>query len=319
MIGNTHKSILITGGAGFIGSHLIENLLRFGHTVICYDNFDDFYDPSIKWQNLKTAIQHPDFKLLEANILDRDALQNCFDQYSFDMVIHLAAKAGVRPSIIDPLGYYQTNVMGTLNLLEMMKTHEVTKMVFASSSSVYGNNPKVPFCESDFVDNPISPYAASKKAAELLCHTYHHLYHFDIFCMRFFTVYGPRQRPDLAIHKFTEMILKDEPIPVFGDGSSARDYTYIDDIVDGLVKAIEKVKGYEIINLGESQTISLSRMIETLEKEIGKKAKKTIYSMQPGDVVTTYADISKANQLIGYNPAWNFDDGIKKFIKWKSS
>lgn len=312
-------NILITGGAGFIGSHLAERLLALKHFVVCYDNLDKFYDARIKRQNLANVSCSERFRFIEADINDNEALGQCFSDYKFDLVVHLAAKAGVRPSIADPLGYYQTNVIGTVNLLEAMRKANVNHLLFASSSSVYGNNTKLPFSESDPVDNSISPYAATKKAAELLCYTYHHLYQFNIFCLRFFTVYGPRQRPDLAIHKFTEMILNDQPIPVFGDGASSRDYTYIDDIVDGLVKAVAKVRGYEIINLGESQTITLSRMIETLEKEIGKKAKKTTYSMQPGDVATTYADISKAKQLLGYNPSWNFDDGIKKFIEWKSS
>ncbi|MBE0637801.1 MAG: GDP-mannose 4,6-dehydratase [Bacteroidales bacterium] len=315
----TKKNILITGGAGFIGSHLTDKLLSFGHEVVCMDNFDNFYCKTIKVHNMDKAITNKKFHLLERDICDKKQLDHCFRSFPIDIVIHLAAKAGVRPSIADPHGYYLTNVLGTLNLLEAMKIHGVTKMIFASSSSVYGNNPNVPFSETDFVDNPISPYASSKKAAELLCHTYHHLYAFDIFCLRFFTVYGPRQRPDLAIHKFTEMILSDQPIPVFGDGSSSRDYTYIDDIVDGLVKAADRVKGYEIINLGESRTVSLNRMIETIENEIGKKAKKVEYPMQPGDVVTTFADISKAKLLLDYSPYWNFEDGIKKFIEWKTS
>jgi UDP-glucuronate 4-epimerase len=313
------ETYLITGGAGFIGSHLTERLLKLGHTVICYDNFDGYYDEAIKRDNLFNSLKQKSFQLVEADINDNSALNRCFSQFNIDLVIHLAAKAGVRPSIVDPDGYYMTNVIGTLNLLEMMKDHKVSKMIFASSSSVYGNNLKVPFCESDSVDNPISPYAASKKAAELLCHTYHHLYEFNIFCLRFFTVYGPRQRPDLAIHKFTNMIMNNNPIPVFGDGSSLRDYTYIDDIVDGLVRAVEKVKGYEIINLGESRTITLNRMIKAIEAETGKTAKRIEHPMQPGDVMTTYADISKAKHLLDYNPVWSFEAGIKKFIEWKRS
>jgi UDP-glucuronate 4-epimerase len=310
--------ILVTGGAGFIGSHLVDALLQKGHSVVCYDNFDGFYDESIKQKNLESALQHERFTLIRADIRDENELSRCFESNNIELVIHLAAKAGVRPSIADPGGYYATNVIGTLNLLEVMREHNVTRMIFASSSSVYGNNAKVPFAETDNVDYPISPYAATKKAGELLCHTYYHLYGFDIFCMRFFTVYGPRQRPDLAIHKFSNLIINNEPIPVFGDGSTSRDYTYIDDIIAGLVSAIELVKGYEIINLGESRTITLNRMIEALENELGKTAQRIHHPMQPGDVMTTYADISKAKQVLGYNPSWNFEDGIKKFIEWKT-
>ncbi len=311
--------ILVTGGAGFIGSHLVERLLLDRHKVVCYDNFDPFYDAEIKRTNLRLIMQHPGFVLIEASILDVANLNECFNHHNIDLVIHLAAKAGVRPSIADPKSYYETNVNGTLNILEAMKSHSVKKMIFASSSSVYGNNTKVPFSESDFVDHPVSPYAASKKAAELMCHTYHHLYEFDIFCMRFFTVYGPRQRPDLAIHKFAELILNDQHLPVYGDGSSSRDYTYIDDIIDGLMKAIDNLKGYNIFNLGESRTISLLQMVESVQKHIGKKIKIDSLPMQPGDVLTTFADISKAKINLGYNPSWSFDKGIKKFIEWKRS
>jgi UDP-glucuronate 4-epimerase len=314
---NNENSILVTGGAGFIGSHLTEKLLKLGYTVICYDNFDDFYDIAIKRQNLNFAQNYKKFKLFEADINDKAALNRCFNQYKLDCVVHLAAKAGVRPSIADPIGYFSTNVLGTLNLLQVMKEQCVKKMVFASSSSVYGNNTKVPFSESDAVDNPISPYAASKKAAELLCHTFHHLYDFDIFCLRFFTVYGPRQRPDLAIHKFTEMIKNNQPIPVFGDGTSSRDYTYIDDIIEGVVKSIELVKGYEIINLGESKSISLTNMVATLEEALNKTAIKQHFSIQPGDVSTTFADITKAKEIIGYEPSMDFERGIQEFVKWK--
>jgi UDP-glucuronate 4-epimerase len=311
--------ILVTGGAGFIGSHLIERLLAHEINVVCYDNFDPFYDAGIKRANLYHAMQHSNFKLIEASILDYTTLNTCFENYKIDLVIHLAAKAGVRPSIADPMSYYETNVDGTLNVLEAMKHHSVKKMVFASSSSVYGNNAKVPFSESDFVDHPISPYAASKKAAELICHTYHHLYGFDIFCMRFFTVFGPRQRPDLAIHKFAELILNEQTLPIYGDGSSSRDYTYIEDIIDGLMKAIDNLNGYNIFNLGESRTITLLQMVESVQKHIGKKAKINSLPMQLGDVLTTFADISKAKEILGYNPSWSFDEGIKKFIEWKRS
>lgn len=311
--------ILVTGGAGFIGSHLVERLLANGVKVVCYDNFDPFYDTKIKRANVNAVMHHPGFKLIEASILDNTALEECFNLHNIEMVVHLAAKAGVRPSIADPASYFETNVNGTLNVLEAMKKHDVKKLIFASSSSVYGNNTKVPFSESDFVDHPISPYAASKKAAELLCHTYHYLYGFDIFCLRFFTVYGPRQRPDLAIHKFADLIISNQPLPVFGNGATSRDYTYIDDITDGVSKAIDNLKGYEIINLGESTTITLLQMIEALQKHTGKKAILKVLPMQPGDVLTTFADISKAKALLGYNPSWSFDQGIKHFIEWKRS
>lgn len=317
MIALSQKNILVTGGAGFIGSHLIDELLKNGHKVICYDNFDEFYDESIKKQNLETAVLNENFLLEHEDILDKNALDNCFKKYKIDIVVHLAAKAGVRPSIENPEEYYKNNLIGTLNLLEAMRKANVKKMIFASSSSVYGNNKKVPFSETDNVDFPVSPYAASKKAAELLCHTYHHLYGFNIFCLRFFTVYGPRQRPDLAIHKFLALMLQNKSIPVFGDGNSSRDYTYIDDIVQGLLSAIDKVNGYEIINLGESQTISLNFMINTLEQVTGIKTQRKYLSNMPGDVITTFADINKAKKILGYIPTWSFEKGIKKFVKWK--
>lgn len=311
--------ILVTGGAGFIGSHLIERLMANGNNVICFDNFDPFYDSKIKRANLITVMHHPGFKLIEASIMDITALEKCFSQHAIDMVVHLAAKAGVRPSIDDPLSYFETNANGTLNVLQAMKKHDVKKLIFASSSSVYGNNTKVPFSESDFVDHPISPYATSKKAAELLCHTFHYLHGFDIFCLRFFTVYGPRQRPDLAIHKFADLIINNQSLPVFGNGSTSRDYTYIDDIIDGVIKAIDNLKGYQIINLGESNTVTLLQMIEALQKHTGKKANLNVLPMQPGDVLTTFADINKAKSLLGYNPSWSFDQGIQHFIEWKRS
>jgi len=246
-------TILITGGAGFIGSNLSDRLLSLGHNVVCFDNFDDFYAREIKEANIANSMKNDRYRLVEGDITNRAALNPLFDKNKITMVVHLAAKAGVRPSILDPFAYYAVNVQGTLNLLDVMKKHDVKKLVFASSSSVYGNNPKVPFTESDSVDNPISPYAATKKAAELLCHTYHHLHGIDVFCLRFFTVYGPRQRPDLAINKFVSNILNGQPVEMYGDGSTARDYTYIDDIVDGILASIARVSGYEIINLGESR------------------------------------------------------------------
>ena len=244
-------------------------------------------------------------------------IDQVFIQHKIDVVVHLAARAGVRPSINNPEEYYSTNVLGTLNILNAMKKHAVSRMIFASSSSVYGNNRKVPFAENDNVDYPISPYAATKKASELLCHTFHHLYNFDIFCLRFFTVFGPRQRPDLAINKFTDLILEGKNIEVFGDGTSARDYTYITDIVDGITASMNVLKGYEIINLGESRPIQLTDMVDALALSLNKPVNKINKPMQPGDVQVTFADITKAKKMIGYEPKWNFNDGIHEFIKWK--
>jgi UDP-glucuronate 4-epimerase len=309
-------NILLTGGAGFIGSHLAENLIKFQHRVVCIDNFDPYYSREIKKMNLRNLLQNPLFSFHEIDIREKTKLDECLQNQQFDLVIHLAAKAGVRPSIQNPQLYYDVNVNGTLNLLESMKKCGVKRLIFASSSSVYGNNKKVPFSEDDKVDHPISPYAASKKAGELICYTYHALYNFDVFCLRFFTVYGPRQRPDMAIYKFVHNIANDIPIPFYGDGSSQRDYTYIIDIVDGIMGAIAKLKGYEIINLGESSTISLSEMIKVLEKEIGKKSILEKLPMQPGDVDITYADIEKARRLLNYNPQMLVEEGLNRFVKW---
>lgn len=311
--------MLITGAAGFIGSTLVDRLLSSENQVYGVDNFDPFYGEEIKRRNIKDALANDKFVLYEGDFGDAALLDKIFSAGEFDCVIHLAAKAGVRPSILDPKGYYQVNVMSTLSLLEAMKRNNLTKLVFASSSSVYGNNDSVPFQETDSVDEPISPYASTKKAGELLCHTYHHLHGFDIFCLRFFTVYGPRQRPDLAIHKFTERILKNDQIELYGDGSSARDYTYVDDIVEGVCAAMEKVKGFEVINLGESNTIQLKDLVSKLENVIGKKAMIKRMPEQPGDVKRTYANISKAKQLLGYSPRVSKEQGLEEFVKWKIS
>ena len=319
---------LVTGGAGFIGSHLAETLLKSGHKVVVVDNFNDFYDPEIKRGNTKAikiqmdklGIPEDNIQILERDIREPEQMDKLFATYPIQLVVHLAAMAGVRPSISAPLLYNDVNINGTLNLLEMCKKYGVKKFVFASSSSVYGNNKKVPFAETDFVDHPISPYAATKRAGELLCHTYHHLYGMDISCLRFFTVYGPGQRPDLAIHKFTKLIINEEEVPFYGDGTTERDYTYIDDIIDGVLRAIQWVENgqgsYEIFNLGESRTINLKQMVTTLEKAIGKKAKIKVLPIQPGDVKRTYADITKAQKILGYNPATAFEDGIEKFVQW---
>lgn len=309
-------NILITGGAGFIGSNLTDKLLVLGHRVICIDNFDSFYNPEIKRNNIKQALEHDFYTLVEGDIRDAKVLDNIFKTQAIDIVVHLAARAGVRPSIEQPELYYDVNVTGTLTILEAMRRHHVTKMAFASSSSVYGNNDKVPFAETDFVDNPISPYAASKKAGELMCYTYSHLYNFDISCLRFFTVYGPRQRPEMAISLFTNNILNKKPIKMFGDGLTKRDYTYIDDIVQGVERVIENLSGYEVYNLGESQTISLADLVYNIEQAIGTKAIIEQHPMQSGDVNITFADISKAKQKIGYNPTTNIYSGIKKYVDW---
>jgi UDP-glucuronate 4-epimerase len=308
--------ILITGGAGFIGSNLSDSLLNQGHFVICFDNFDDFYDTSIKKKNIREAICSPNYILVEGDIRDQNLLENIFNEHKPNIVIHLAARAGVRPSVLNPALYYDVNLTGTLSLLEVMRSHNVTKMIMASSSSVYGNNEKVPFSESDSVDNPISPYAASKKATELLCYTYSFLYGFDIFCMRLFTVYGPRQRPEMAIHQFVRKILNKETIQLYGDGSSQRDYTYVDDIIQGFLNAIDNLKGYEIINLGESQTIPLIALIKSIESLLDMNAIIEWKPKQAGDVDTTFADISKAKKILNYNPQFSMQEGLIRFIEW---
>jgi UDP-glucuronate 4-epimerase len=309
-------TILITGIAGFIGSHLGEKLLFYGHEVIGLDNFDPFYSKLIKKKNLKELLKSDKFSFFEADIRDMQTLGIIFKNYKIDVVIHLAAKAGVRPSIIDPMGYYEVNVIGTLNILEAMKKYKVLKMIFASSSSVYGNNYKVPFSETDNVDCQISPYAASKKSGEILCHTYHHLYGFHIFCLRFFTVYGPRQRPDLAIHKFTKNLFEEVPIPYYGDGSTKRDYTHIDDILQGIISSLDRVNDFEIFNLGESKTISLIDLIKLLEKYTNRRAKLNYLPIQAGDVKQTFADITKAQDFLNYSPKMSMEEGLINFIKW---
>jgi len=309
-------NILVTGAAGFIGSHVCEHFIKLGHSVIGLDNFDSFYPIEFKAQNLEDLNKSTRFQFYEADIRDKKGLDDIFRDANIEVVIHLAAKAGVRPSIESIEEYYDVNVNGTVNLLESMRKNGVKKMLFASSSSIYGNNGKVPFSETDTVDNPISPYASTKKSGELLCHVYHHLYNFDITCLRFFTVFGPRQRPDLAIHKFTRLIEEEKPIPFYGDGSTSRDYTYIADIVDGINCAINHLKGYQIFNLGESTVITLNQLVRTIENTLNKKAILNKQPMQPGDVNKTYADISRAKSEIGYNPKFDFETGIKEFVEW---
>jgi UDP-glucuronate 4-epimerase len=307
--------VLITGAAGFIGSHLSERLLEDGWTVVGLDNFDDFYDPQIKHTNLGKCLDNENFQLIKADIRDRDAMDRAIGDGA-EIIVHLAAKAGVRPSIEEPLLYADVNINGTMVLLEAAKKHKINKFIFASSSSVYGNNKKVPFSEDDNVDFPISPYAATKKAGELLCYTYHHLCGMSMTCLRYFTVYGPRQRPDLAIHKFARLIEQNKSIPVFGDGSMMRDFTYIDDVIDGTVAAMDRCDGYHIYNLGESRPITVNDLIDEIEKALGKKAVKKYLPLQPGDVLCTYADLTRAIKNLGYHPSTSIQAGLKKFTAW---
>jgi len=309
-------NILVTGGAGFIGSHLVDRLLAEGHRVVCLDNFDDFYDPALKRRNLTDARKDSKFRLVMGDLREEGILKRILEEEKVEMVAHLAARAGVRPSIEQPLLYADVNIRGTLNLLEACKKYKIRRLVFASSSSVYGNNPKVPFAEDDPVDNPISPYAATKKAAELICHTYHHLYGMDIACLRYFTVYGPRQRPEMAIHQFSRLIHRGKKVSLFGDGSSRRDYTYVDDAIDGTMGALFREHGYEIYNIGESQTTSLSELVQLIEEQMGKRAQVEYLPAQPGDVERTYADIRKARDRLGYQPKINMREGISRFVRW---
>ena len=309
------QTIGVTGAAGFIGSHLCEALLSAGKRVVGLDNFDAFYDPSIKRRNLSKCSANAAFELIEGDIRDASAVDR-FHAAGLDAVVHLAARAGVRPSIENPGLYQEVNVGGTCALLEGARRHKLGKFVFGSSSSVYGNNEKVPFSEDDEVDHPISPYAATKRAGELFCHTYHHLFGINVSCLRFFTVYGARQRPDLAIHKFTRLIESGEPIPVFGDGSMRRDHTYIDDIVSGVIASIHKCDGFRIYNLGESQPISLGDLIAAIERALGKKAVIERLPCQPGDVKQTYADVSRAEAELGYRPSVCLEEGLSRFVAW---
>lgn len=311
------KRFLVTGGAGFIGSHLVDRLLNGNPArVTVVDNFDDFYSQQIKRQNIENHLRHPAYRLVESDIRNYNTLRQVFSEEHFDIVIHLAAKAGVRPSVADPRGYQEVNITGTLNLLELAERNGIKKFVFGSSSSVYGPTATPPFKE-DAPLAPISPYAATKAAGELLAHTYSHLYQMNITCLRFFTVYGARQRPDLAIHKFARLISSNRPVPVFGDGSAERDFTYIDDILQGVLAAVDyDATPFEIINLGESHTITVNRLIELLETALGQKAIIDRQPAQPGDMPRTHADISKAQALLGYKPATPIEAGIQKFVEW---
>ena len=311
-------NFLVTGGAGFIGSHVCDRLLREKHQVTVLDDLNPFYEPALKRENLDALAKSNGerFSFVHCDITDRRAVDSVFKQTRFDQVLHLAARAGVRPSLEEPALYQRVNVEATVNILEAARLKGVKKFVIASSSSVYGVNSKVPFSESDPIFNPISPYAASKLACEALGHVYHHVYDLDITMLRFFTVYGPRQRPDLAIHKFARLMHAKKPIPVFGDGSTARDYTYIDDIVDGVIACTSRDFGFEIFNLGESHTVTLAQLIDLLQNALGIKAIIDRQPLQPGDVPITFANVEKARQKLNYNPTTSMETGLKKFAEW---
>lgn len=306
-------SILVTGGAGFIGSHLVQRLLSDGKEVVVIDNFNDYYSPKIKRDNIKEFLKNPKFRLVEKDI--RDDLEEVFQKYSIEQIVHLAARAGVRASLENPQLYNEVNVLGTVNLLECCKKFGINKFIFGSSSSVYGVTSKIPFTEDDPLEHPISPYAVTKIAGEQLCGIYYECYGIHITCLRFFTVYGPRQRPEMAIHKFVRLIKKDQKLPFYGDGTSGRDYTYITDIIQGIVSAMDKDFGFEIINLGDSRVVKLKDLVNLIEKELGKKAKLNRLPPQPGDVPITYADIGKAKRVLGYEPTVDIKDGISRFVK----
>lgn len=314
------KTYLITGGAGFIGSTLTERLLNENNKVLCIDNFCDYYNPKLKEKNVEEFVKNKNYSLYRIDIRNRDDVKNVFDENKIDVIVHLAAMAGVRPSIENPLLYQEVNGIGTQNILEEAKLHNVKSLVMASSSSVYGNCKEVPFKEDMIVDYAISPYAATKKANEVMAHVYHKLNDMNIIMLRFFTVYGPKQRPDLAINKFTRLMLEGKSIPMYGDGTTSRDYTYVDDIVDGICKSCDYVINndnvYEIINLGSNNPVSLKEMINTIGEVLNVEPKIEVLPMQPGDVDRTYADISKAKKLLGYSPKFTFKEGIQKFIDW---
>ena len=310
------RSALVTGGAGFIGSHLVDRLLTEGWQVTVVDNFDPFYDPEIKRRNIAPHRERSNFGLVEADIRDVEALRSRLSG-TYDVIVHMAAKAGVRPSIRDPISYQEVNVRGTQNLLELTKEWGVKQFVFATSSTDYGVNPNVPWREDDCVLLPISPYAATKVAGELLGHVYSHLYGIRFIALRFFTVYGPRQRPDLAICRFARLMLRDKPVPIYGDGSTERDYTYVGDIIEGVRRAMDyTATPYEIINLGNNQTVGLLEMVHALEKTMGVRARLELLPLQPGDVPQTWADVEKAERLLGFRPGTPFQEGLNHFLEW---
>ena len=314
--------VIITGAAGFIGSHLCERLLDRDWDVVGLDNFDPFYDPSMKRRNLEAALRSPRFRFIEGDVRDPGCIDEVVSDAGArsgsppDAIVHLAARAGVRTSLEDPVLYSEVNLVGTTRMLEAARSLGVSRFIFASSSSVYGDREGAPFKEGDNVDFPISPYAATKKAGEVLCHAHHHLYGFAVTCLRFFTVYGPRQRPEMAIHQFTRSILEGKPVVVFGDGSARRDFTYVDDVVDGIVLALERAAGYRIYNLGNSRTVELSQLISLIEKACGTGAKIDRRPSQPGDVGLTCADITRAADDLGYNPSVPIEEGLERFVDW---
>jgi len=307
--------VLITGGAGFIGSHLARRLLENGERLTVLDNFNDFYDPAIKRANIGSLVDGG-VRLAEGDIRDAEWVDRLFAEGRFDAVVHLAARAGVRPSLEEPVLYEEVNCVGTLRLLEAARRHGPKTFIFGSSSSVYGINSKVPFAEDDPIDRPISPYATTKRTGELICYNYHHLYGFKIACLRFFTVYGPAQRPEMAIHKFTDRLARGEAVPLFGRGESRRDYTYVDDIVDGIVAALELAPGFEIVNLGGAETTRLGELVEIIARELAVEPRIEYLPEQPGDVPITYADVSKAERLLGYRPRVPIREGIRRFVAW---
>jgi UDP-glucuronate 4-epimerase len=312
--------ILVTGGAGFIGSHLCERLVARGDDVVAVDNFDPFYDPAVKRRNLAALEGNPRFRLVEGDVCEPEALDAALGGGAFDLVVHLAARAGVRPSLERPLDYVRTNVEGTAAMLELARKRGTGAFVLGSSSSVYGDAAHVPFSESDPVGRPISPYAASKRGAELLGHTYAHLYGMSVLCLRFFTVYGPRQRPDLAIHKFARLMAAGGELPVYGDGTTERDYTYVDDVVQGVEGAIRYALAhpgaFEVVNLGESRTVSLAELLELLAAALGVEPRIRRLPAQPGDVARTFASVDKARSLLGYDPRVPIEEGIRRFVRW---
>ena len=308
--------VLITGGAGFIGSHLTRRLLDRGDRVSVLDDFNDFYDPARKRANVAPFLARDDYALTEGDIRDGELVDRLFRSGGFDAVVHLAARAGVRPSLAEPILYEEVNCIGTLRLLEAARRHGPETFIFGSSSSVYGINAKVPFSESDEVNQPISPYATTKRAGELLCFNYHHLYGLKTACLRFFTVYGPAQRPEMAIHKFTDQLVNGRPLTLFGDGGSRRDYTFISDIVDGVVAAMDLAPGFEILNLGGAETTSLGDLVHWLAEELGVEPRIERLPDQPGDVPITYADVSKAKRLLGYSPRVPIREGLRRFVRW---
>lgn len=308
--------VLLTGGAGFIGSSVTAQLLARGEQVVCLDDFNGYYDPAYKRENVVRFVAHPAWRLVEGDIRDAALVERLYREERFDSTIHLAARAGVRPSILEPLLYEEVNCIGTLNLLEAARHHGVRTFIFGSSSSVYGINSKVPFSEVDPITCPVSPYATTKRANELQCYTYHHLYGLHVTCLRFFTVYGPRQRPEMAIYAFTERLAHGQVVPRFGDGTSARDYTYVDDIVAGVLAAHDHAAPFEIVNLGGSRTTSLQRLIELIAGALGVPPRIEERPNQPGDVPITFADVSKARQLWGWEPKVPIEDGIERFVAW---